>query len=433
MFLKLYKPFLTDFGTYTNTLYNFFDQATHAMVLNPLLGKGLKPDQKNEISRNQIIKNTEQYGIKANLIRISNFNLSNTIKVLPKLHKNFRQLIAQFINDNELESLDGQEQAVYRRVWNLWYLFTFQPDLRLKNPVQESANQFENSKRRIINHLKKELRNICSDKLRIQIISEEVLWRQERTLWIKIDGENPVEVHKSLESVLIAIWQAFLEFKNKDLRHHVIDLNWSFVAIVPLVKGKSLNATAWHINLTVLLSNDEQLELKWWNLVPHSIPPDALTKLMLMTWTDPCLEIGKKLIDSVSQLSLFAAHIRDFERLPDLDEQGEKQFAEYIQRLVDPMSEALQLVLDTEVEILNFLGEFSPSDYENRPNLKTVVEALQALHTQVLPTANLQGQVTMDLEGMVEWANRLETGKQYASLVYLFWVSDIVSIAPVTK
>jgi len=431
--LKLYKPFLNDFGTYTNTLYNFFDQAIHAMALNPVLGKGLKPEQNNEATKNQIIEIAKQKGIQPHVIRISNFKLANTIQVLPKLHKNFRQLLAQFINDNELESLDGQEQVVYRRVWNLWYLFTSQPDLRLKNPVPESANRFDNLKRGIRNNLKKELRNISSDKLRIQVVSEEILWRQERTLWIKIDGENPVEVYNSLERVLTAIWQAFLEVKNKDLRHHVIDLNWPCVVIIPLVKGKSLNATAWRISLTVLLSNDDQLELKWWNLVPHPIPPDALTELRLTAWAEPRLEVAHKLIASVSQLSLFAAHIRDFERLPDLDEQGEKEFQEYIQRLVAPTSEALQLVLDTKVEIENLFGEFSPSDYENRPNLVAVVQALQALHNQVLPTSDFRGQVLMDLEGMVEWANRLETGKQYAFLAYLFWASDIVSIPPFPK
>jgi hypothetical protein len=212
----------------------------------------------------------------------------------------------------------------------------------------------------------------------------------------------------------------------------VIDLNWPFVVIIPLVKGKSLNATAWRISLTVLLSNDEQLELKWWNLVPHPIPPDALTELRLTTWAEPRLEVAHKLIASVSKLSLFAAHLRNFARLPDLDEQGQKEFQDYIQRLVAPMNEALQLVRDTEVEIRNFFGEFSPSDYENRPNLVDVVQALQALHNQV-PTSDFQGQVSMDLEGMVEWANRLETGKQYAFLAYLFWASDILSIVPFSK
>lgn len=431
---KLYKPFLTDFISYTKTFSNFFDQAIHAIELNSFLGKGLKPEEKNDVSRNQIIKNAEErYGIKANLIPLSNFHLSNTIKVLPKLQKEFRQLFAQFISHNELESLDGQERVVYRRVWNIWYLFTSQPDLRLKNPSQKSANRFDNLKKGIRNNLKKELRSISCESLWFQIVSEDTLWGDEGGLWIKIDGENPIDVYNSLESVLTAIHQVFLEVNNKDLRHHVIDLNWPFVVIIPLVKRKSLNGTAWRISLTVLLSNDEQLELKWWNLVPHPIPPDALTELRLTTWVEPRLEVAHKLIASVSQLSLFAAHIRNFERLPDLDEQGEKEFQEYIQRLVDPTSEALQLVLDTKVEILKILGEFSPDDYENSPNLETVVAALQALHDQVLPTANFQGQVTMDLKEIVEWGNRLETGKQYAFLAYLFWASDIVNMTPFLK
>jgi len=130
---------------------------------------------------------------------------------------------------------------------------------------------------------------------------------------------------------------------------------------------------------------------------------------------------------------LFAAHIRDFARLPDLDEQGKKELQQYIQRLVAPMNEALQLVLDREVEIGNYFIELLPSDYEKPPNLVAAIEALKALHERVLPTSDFQGQVSMDLEGMVEWANRLETGKQYAFLAYLFWASDIVSMTPFPK
>ena len=126
----------------------------------------MKPEEKNDVSKNQIIKNAEErYGIQANLIPLSNFTLSNTIKVLPKLQKEFRQLFAQFISHNELESLDGQERVVYRRVWNIWYLFTSQPDLRLKNPSQKSANRFDHTKKRIRNNLKKELRSISSERL----------------------------------------------------------------------------------------------------------------------------------------------------------------------------------------------------------------------------------------------------------------------------
>jgi len=90
-------------------------------------------------------------------------------------------------------------------------------------------------------------------------------------------------------------------------------------------------------------------------------------------------------------------------------------------------------VLDTEVEIGNFFIELSPSDYEKHPNFVAAIEYLKALHERVLPTSDFQGQVSMDLEGIVEWVNRLETGKQYAFSAYLFWVSDILSIAPFSK
>jgi hypothetical protein len=76
-----------------------------------------------------------------------------------------------------------------------------------------------------------------------------------------------------------------------------------------------------------------------------------------------------------------------------------------------------------------YVNELSPSDYATHPNL-AAIEALKALHDMVLPASDFQGQVSMNLEGIVAWANRLETGKQYAFLVYLSCVSDIVNIKP---
>ncbi len=422
LLFKEYKPLLNALGEYTRTLSNFFQQSINTIIINPVLGRGINL----ETNKGKIREIAIQQGLKPDVIPIAAINLADAVKVLPKLQKEFRQLIAKLLSSNEIDSLEHQENSVYSRVWSLWYFFTFHPEQVLHDASEKCTRQLTNTIRRVRNNLRQKLEATSSGSIHINIASEDILWEQERALWLTIDGKNAVEVYNSVESVITTIRQAVCEVENTELRRYALDFNWPFVVIVPLVRGKSLTAMAWHISLPVLLSGNEQGQLKWWNFVQHPIPLDALTELGFTTWTVPRLEVANRLIASVSQLSLLASHIRDFERLPELDEQGLEQFQNYIQSLSDPMSEAFQPVLYAETEIANFLIKLSPSQYEERPNLVAVREAIKKLHEHILPSSDFQDSLTIDFRRIVEWANRLERGKQYAFLTYLFWASDVL-------
>ena len=67
-----------------------------------------------------------------------------------------------------------------------------------------------------------------------------------------------------------------------------------------LVRGRSLNATAWRLFLPVLLQGNE---LNWWNYVQAQIPAEAMTELGISTWQDTGLEPAFKLLVSMTELS----------------------------------------------------------------------------------------------------------------------------------
>jgi hypothetical protein len=155
-----------------------------------------------------------------------------------------------------------------------------------------------------------------------------------------------------------------------------------------------------------------------WNFVPVAIPSNAFSQLALTTWTYPRLVVAQKLTGLLFQLSLLVSHLRDFERLPEQNEQGQELLQQYIQRLTTPIGETFQAVLDAETEMINYFNQLSPSEQANRPNLITVVQGLVKLHEQI-----------MNLTELVEWASRLESIQQSILLMYLFWVSDVLDEA----
>jgi len=140
----------------------------------------------------------------------------------------------------------------------------------------------------------------------------------------------------------------------------------------------------------------------------------------------PQLQGGAKFLQAVTELSIFAAHIRDIKTLPDMDDYGAEQVQQYITSLSSPLSESFQAVLDVEEALANTFNKLSPSERERRPNLVAAMEALLELHKNILPTSDFEDEAVLSLDAVATWADLLEESQKYALLAYLFWMSDVL-------
>ncbi|MEQ9483745.1 hypothetical protein [Coleofasciculus sp. F4-SAH-05] len=420
-----YNPYLKAFNEYTRTCSNFFGQSEWVLNFHPYFRNG-ENTRVQEIAQQANIDLNQQ-------ARLSVLNLGDARKALPKLQGEFRSLLSQFVEIHELSNLERLEKALFNDVWCSWYFFAFHPDQRFQNATWQCTQQFSNQVREIRNNIKRELRRLTRTGLQVSILSEDVLWEEERTLWLVINGENVFDVYNTVEEVVSAIRRAIAVSQNHELRHYAITFTWSNIVIVPLVKGKSLDGTARRFS-SILFSVDRGEDtFGQCNFVPVAIPSNAFSQLELSTWTYPRLLVGQKLTGLLFQLSLLVSHLREFEKLPELNEQGHELLQQYIQRLTSPMGEIFQAVLDTETEMFDYFDQLSPSEQANRPHLNTVVQGLAELHEQILPTADCSRdgriQLAMNLSEVAEWASRLESIQQSVFSMYLFWVSDVLEEA----
>jgi hypothetical protein len=169
-------------------------------------------------------------------------------------------------------------------------------------------------------------------------------------------------------------------------------------------------------------------KLSWWNYASqYPIPLDALAKLNINIWNIPQLEVATRFAKNTFKLSLQLASIKDLEKLPELDDQGINQLKIYVQKLMDNISEAAQIVLDSAAEMMNIFGELSSSDYCNHPDMVESMRALIEMSKYITPVSNPQGPVTLELKTIFEWADKLNEGRTYAIIAYLFWASDVIS------
>lgn len=415
--LKKYNNFLSAFNEYHSKLYTFFDKASLLMILNPHLRDATNFKAKEIANQSD----TQQSS------RLSIINLVDTYNLLLNFQEEFRELFSKFLDVKKLNSLDVQENQVFQDLWHLWYFFVFNPNRRLQNPKKKFAEELDKKLKRVKNNLRKELSLLSTNEITINLVSKQVSWDNDKALWLIVDGEDATNVYNSLDSIIPAIRRAVNTIENIELRRYVLEFHFSCIVIVPLVKGKSLNATACRISLINFLFGSD--EIGWWHFVPNPIPANFLRELEITTWTLPRLEIANNLQSSIGQLTSLAFHIQDFkriEKISDLDEQGHELLQQYMQLLATPMSEVFQLVLDTETEIAEFFNKLPASEQASRLHLLTALQLLVELHKLIMPTDDFQNQVRMDLEEIVNWASQLKTAQQYAFLTYLSLVSDVL-------
>jgi hypothetical protein len=415
---QAYKPYLDAFRSYTTHLSNFFEQSVHVMILNPVLGRNMK----DGAARARVLAQAEQEGIKANASRLSTLNFAEAVKALPHLQREFRRLLRHLVDDAELSRIERQEQNIYRQIWNLWYFFDTQPQ-RVIPTTHKLTDQATDVLKRIRQALLREFRALSKGEVRIRIASEKALWDFEAALWVVIDGSDAIAAYQAFEQTIHAIRQAVRKVPETDLRRYLLDFYWPYVVIIPLVRGKLLTATVWRLNLPVLL---QEGELQWWNHFQAQLPADTMADLGITIWQDTRLELAQKFLVSTTELSLYAAHIKDFLKMPDLDDEGGVQVQSYLNQISGQLGKAFQSTLDAVSIMVDTFNQLTLEEQAQRPNLITAVQGLVEMQSHLMPNADFEGQLSMNVTAIGEWAERLKRAREYAGLIYLFWASDIL-------
>ncbi|BBC26804.1 hypothetical protein [Pseudanabaena sp. ABRG5-3] len=421
--LQKYQPYLKVFSQYVSHCSNFFEQSEWILNFHPHIRDKSNDYHRLEELAKLVNKNLRQTA------HLSTVNLGDVLKSLTNFQDEFDNLLFQFVNKDSLRHLKLLEVKTFKEVWNIWYFFAFHPDQKFLSSKKDCQKIFCEKVKEIRKSINKELRSISSNDIQISVFSEDVKWEDEHTLWIKIDSENAFAVYGAIETVVIAIKKAIISVPSNELRRYAIDFTWSNIVIVPLIKSKSLDGTAWRFS-SLLFSVDPDHDLNRWNFLTVVIPSNAFSQLGLSTWSHSRLKTAQTLMGLISSLSILASHIRDFERLPELDELGHEILQQYLQQLATPLSETFQSISNVETEIISCFSELSPIEQEKRTHLVTAMKILIEMHKQILPSADCSRdeklQLSMNLEEISDWANRLDNGQQLAFSMYLSWVSDVL-------
>ncbi len=419
MNLWRYHKYLIVLRNLTTSLSNFYLQSKDVIILNAVLGKVRSIEEKEKI-----LSTAAENDLRTQYAGLSTYNFAEALKKLPIFQKEFRELFS-FVNKEALAMLEKQESESLLKIWSLWHQFAFHPGRHFQDPENEVVHKFKNALKQIHRDIKKHFRKLKGSIINVSVLSESLIWEDSPALWITFDVTDPVKLYESFEAVINALKLAIGVVDHNSLKLYALEFWWPTIAIIPLIRGKSLNKTAWKLNTSILVTGTFG-EDNWWNYMQYPIPSGSWDMLGLSSWEHPRLDLVNRFHSATVFFSLFIAHLNDFNRLPELDEESTNLLQNYVLSLSSKVSEMLQLFFDSLTEMLNYFNTLEKDEQESRLYLLEAIKMLADIHNQITAGKEFQGEVKIGLTETKEWISQLKAALGKAEFVRLLWITDIL-------
>ena len=227
-------------------------------------------------------------------------------------------------------------------------------------------------------------------------------------------------------SVVAALLTELSPIEDQQLAYYLIQENYRYVVIVPTVCGQMINENVWALFTSLTILKESSIsEQKWANFVPKPLAADAVEQLGLAIWDLPEIENANQLSLAVSSTMLVASQIAEFENLPDLSEAGERLLIDHSLTYSKMLSEWLQMFLNDSDTLIESFNALSESEREDHPDRVEAVSVLVEV-VEVVRPPDWTDEQHLNLNEIVEYAQKLSTVFVPAEIARLFWIADVI-------
>jgi hypothetical protein len=339
----------------------------------------------------------------------------------------FRELFYQYFEWSHLDELETRERREYLETWAIWHQFATAPRQRFREPARTAKQRLSETAFRLERRLTNRLRKLSRKGIQARRIQPQSTGREEqKTLWVAFDVKEASSVYEVLEKVLQTIVKVLGTSEIPQLGGYALHFRWRQIAIVPLVRAKSLRQTAWQIPIELVTSGQILKSEARWNFIPHAISSEQWEELGLETWEEPFLDLVQKLLEAITNLYVTVASFCDIGRVPDLGKCDEEIVGGFVSRSSETISHSLECAIKemaTAVQIL----EGQAIGPMNTPALGQTKTLLSESWDAVQPNDEFDGNLRLNLQGAEQWLKRLGLARQYAASADACWVDHLLA------
>lgn len=422
-------PFKKSVSEYTRTIANFMNQSLQALVLIPSLRSAT-----TDSNREAVIEKGKSLGVTESSIRLSVVNGMDACSAVKQMHRVERSLL-QCNRSGVDEPFRVAELQEFITTMRSWSLFCYREQVipkppmhpkgkkRKKTPLKKIA--FRDSLKPTRNRVKDALNKLKTDGIIGKIVSEEILWDEESTLWITFDTSDPLESLVAIEKIWFALIEAFRPDREKIVRIKVINWFWKKIVLIPLVKGRSLEQQAFSQMDAVSYPLNEEPELQPWRFIPEPIPDKAWNELGLLDWErQKSWDKFDEFATAYGLLFHHVDHMTDLSRCKiEVDDLGEEISQSYLRIEEKRLQPIMQATIDTYGALLASLPELDEEISTSRPNLMECIDLISAMKESVFPSED-GDEYELSLNAIADWRNRMKDGFNLLGVARNLWIAD---------
>ncbi len=422
--LQKFDLYLHHKRKFFNCFRNFYEQATHTLILNGSLGK---LDDAEAIE--QALEAAKNQGINQDFCRLSVLSFAEVLENLNAFQKEFNNLFSKYIDSESLERFCKQESKNLEKNWSLWYQFVYHPEASDGNLFHLAYQKFNTYKSKIRRDIRNSLRNLKGHDVSTNLTTEYCPDKDQNALVVTYDLSNPVEIYHALDFTKEAVIDGLDEVQSDNLLQYALTITWPIIAIIPLVQGKSLDGFAWFWSTIQLISASGSIQDDgWWNLVPEPISSELLQKMDIELWENDQFDNAKTFRDGFAELLSIILHLADLTRANMPDEQAYKIYENHSEKMVDQLRSARDKFLGKASTMVDICNSMADELLEANPHLieasSSIVEIFNDLNAvDFSDDANEE-----NFQKLRKWSNTLQVAMEKAEIVRLCWISGVLSL-----
>ncbi|OGO19208.1 MAG: hypothetical protein A2Z14_10405 [Chloroflexi bacterium RBG_16_48_8] len=419
---QIYNPYLDSERKYFSAIRNFMDQSLHVIATNYNAGK-LPENSPQKLATLQAL--TEK-GININLGFLSFFNLSESRDALSNYQANFRQLFGHRIKNDLLTSLEHQENEVFKILWPLWYYFAIQPRTSVSNPLRQIPARIENLFQNILGRIMKALETVRGEGIRSIVVRESMKWDDSPSVFILVDVEDTTLIYPKVEEMIKSLRESVGVVPSEDLEYKLIEERIRFIVIVVTVRGKMINSLVWPLRTVFTITTHTPIEEKQWAFIPQELHQILNEELELTHWKDEEIDIANQVSAAISGLNLLLSLMSKIKDMPEPTEAGLHRIETFMEDRSKELSNLLQLFIDSGTKLLDKFNRLSEDEQAERTYLSGAVALLNDIYKDVLPGEDFKSQQRLDMNGVVEYVDKLQDAVNICETIKIYWIEDII-------
>jgi hypothetical protein len=420
-----YAPYLQAQNNYLGNLSTFFEQSIHVMLTNIWVKKFHKDDPHHETVRQKM----EELGYRTDYDQLSIRNYWKAVLHLHEFQYQFRQLLAPFIDIDELSNIERLEHDIVPNTWACWFFFATNPQQTIPNARRRSLLKVEWNKMALDRSIDTVLSGINSTRnetWNADRIATEMLWKESPTLWIKIDVFDPMDHYAAVEALIEDFRAVFGKRDVRSLSDYLLEQHYEYIVIIPTIRGKLIQPLCYAPNFAATLFADKPLSESPFALRPSELTEEQLTNLDLQVWEDDDFNLVNQIGNAFNAIRILAFQMGEFSALPEhaLTDAGLTKLQSYANTQMSLLSDHLQQYFDAASELCANVNALSERELVERKALRECVDIISEINNNIMPSED--GELQFTLTEIRDYAENLESIWIAGELLRLTWISDIL-------